>query len=144
MNGSFGCCCSSPGIGCRSSSRGIAVDLDHSSGEVLCGEIGETIGRHHLRNTHANRIEWLLLRLRRELVCKVGVRDSGINKWENATKDLSSGEGWVATDIWDADDERIEVLLSSNETDGGCYGICTGAELGNDFICFLELEIVSW
>lgn len=94
---------------------------------------------HHLRDTQSISSEW-----RGEGRCGVGVlrvrsSNSWVNERDNSTKFRRDRESWVGANAWDADNERVGVLLCSDKASGSGNSPITGSQLGENVIGLGEL-----
>jgi hypothetical protein len=97
------------------------------------------MSNHDLSNAQAISGERSDLGTVRVGVLNVFADDSGIDERHDATESGSGGKCGVGTDRWDADDERVEVLLGGNEAASCSDRSIAGSELRDDEIGLGEL-----
>ena len=72
-------------------------------------------------------------------ILSVGTSDCRVDERDDSTEGLGGGESWVATDGWNGDDERVEILLSTGEATSSSNDNSVSAEGGDDQVGLSEL-----
>jgi hypothetical protein len=108
------------------------------SSNIDSSEVGETLGNHDLGNTQPIGVEWS-----DNGGVGVGVLNSfSADSWVDQRYDTTeSGRGWesgIRADRWNADNERVEVLLSGDEAASSSDSTITSAKFGNNVIGLCE------
>ncbi len=118
-------------------SIGIVVAAGITAGTArrgsIDGEVGKALGDHDVGYAEAGGVEGRLERGRRVGVFGIRADDVGIDEGDNASKSLGGGEGGIAADVGDADDEGVEVLLGGHEL------LCRRDDLGIVTECRYDL-----
>src|SRR5690606_25425229 len=103
-----------------------AIDIAGRAIQTGGGEIGESVGNHNIRNTHAISVERLSAATVRVCVLNLGADDGGINERDDTAQNGVAGEAGLRADVGHIGREGIEVLLGSNDLNGRLNSIFSG------------------
>lgn len=97
------------------------------------------MSNHNLSNTQAIGIERSSNGSLRVGVLEFFSSNSRVDQRNDTTESGGSGKSRIGADRWDADNERVEVLLSGDKATSGSDGGITGSQFGDDLIGLSEL-----